>query len=106
MTSCLVFLAGVLFVMAGTALWGTIVDGTVHRAPSEWLSSVYLGVFVGLLGSAGMLLDQIRSHLFLAGIVGVAVFAMFIGITVLLWARVKKLDEAYHAKRGHSHSGF
>jgi hypothetical protein len=58
LTTFLVFLAIVLFVIIATALWGTIVDGTIHCPPSEWLASV-LGILVGLLGASGMLLDEV-----------------------------------------------
>lgn len=103
MTTFLVFVAVVIFVIAATALWGIIVDGTIHRPPSEWLTSIYLGAFVGLLAAAGMLLDQIRSHLLLASVIGFVGFAALIAFTVLLWKRVKRLDEVYYAKRERSH---
>ena len=99
MARFLVFLAIVVFVILATAVWGTLVDGTMHRPPSEWLASLYLGVFVGLLASAGLLIDQIRAHLLLAGIVGTASLALVIAITIWLWRKIKKLDELYYAKR-------
>jgi len=104
MDTFLLVLAVGTFVVVSTAVWGIIIDGTIHRTPSEWLASVYLGVFVILLGSVSVILDQIISHVFLAAIIGGLVLTVLIWLTVLLWAKVKKLDEAYYRKR-RKHSG-
>ena len=89
----------IAFVVLATAVWGSVVDGTIHRPPSEWAASVYLGFLVGLLAYAGMFLDFIRAHLLVSVVVCVAVFALLMGFTAILWRRVSKWDDAYYARR-------
>jgi hypothetical protein len=101
-TTLLIFVALVVFVIVATALWGMIVDGTIHRPPSEWVASVYLGVLVGGLSAASLLLDFIRLHLLFASIVGIATLATLIWVTILFWRKVKKWDESYYARQAGS----
>ena len=98
-TMLLVIPLTMVFVMLATAVWGSFVDGTIHRPPSERAASVYVGFLVGLLAYAGMFLDFIRAHLLVAVVVGVAAFALLIGFTTMLWRRVSQWDDAYYARR-------
>ena len=100
MTTFIVVVGAIIFAIIASALWGVLIDGTVKRPPSEWLSLIYLGVFAGLVGASFMLLDQIRSHLGVAIPLAILAFGILIWVTVVLWSKVKKLDESYYAKHG------
>jgi hypothetical protein len=92
-------LAVIVVSSIGSVLWGMIVDRSVHRPPSEWLGSAYLGVVAGLLVAAGLLLDTIRAHVVLSCVIGALAASALVWLTIRLSKKLDELDRAYNAKR-------
>jgi hypothetical protein len=98
MDLALVFaVVGVGFI--ASSAWGMITDGTVRRPPSEWLASLCLAVFAGLLVTGALFLDTIRAHLVISSSIGIVALLLFLGLLRQLWKTAKRLDQDYFAKR-------
>jgi hypothetical protein len=89
----------VVFVVLATAIWGMIVDGTVRRPPSEWIASLYLGVFVGGMISLGFFVDKIFAHPLATGAIGIVLVISVVLFTVVFWRTVRMWDEKFRSSK-------
>jgi hypothetical protein len=99
----LLLLFGGVFVFVGAFMWDSVVDGTLRRAPSDWLGYGYLSVIVMLLGYGSKYLDEFRVHPYRASFI-VVVAALSLGWSaVIMWRAAARWDKKFNSK---SHRKF
>ena len=92
------------FAFIGSFVWGSIVDGTIRREPSDWLGYTYLSALVMLIGYGSKYLDEFRFRPYRASLVTVVAVLLLGWSAVFLWRKAAKWDENFRkGKPSHRH---
>src|SRR5690242_6569706 len=103
MSDFAVIAALVIFVILAWFLWGSMVDGTFRREPSDWLGCAYVVGLVALLGYASKYLDEVRAHPYRSSLVVLVAVLLIAWSAIIMWRIAAKWDTKFYESQHRKH---